>query len=128
MPEQLTDPQPTPDDICIPCKHQACLDDNGEPVGVPVPKRMKSGEKNGQKNKAPTKMRPQNQKTGPKTTSATVSTVAPAKKKKTSAELEPDLANNSGVKEGTNPLEAKLVGSSDDKVTKDDVEIEEKLE
>jgi hypothetical protein len=129
MPEQQTDP---PDDIRMPRKRQARLDDNGEPAGVPVSKKVKLAGKNGQKNKAPAKTRPQNKKTGPKITSATTSAVAPAKKKTSAvtAEIEPELANNSddtrGKNDGTNPQEAVVVGSSDDEIMEDDVEIVEK--
>ena len=37
------------------CKHQAWLDDNGKPTGVPASKKAKSAGKNGPKKKTPTK-------------------------------------------------------------------------
>jgi hypothetical protein len=42
-------------DIRNPRKRQARLDDNGEPAGVPAPKKVKSAQQNGQKKKKPTK-------------------------------------------------------------------------
>jgi hypothetical protein len=55
-------PQKTTDDIRIPCKHQARLDDNGEPAGVPAPKKKKSADQDGPKKKVPAKTGPQNLK------------------------------------------------------------------
>ena len=42
-------------DIRNPRKRQARLDDNGEPAGVPAPKKVKSAQQNGQKKRKPTK-------------------------------------------------------------------------
>jgi len=93
MPAQPTNPQPTANER-IPRKRQARLDDNGEPAGVPAPKKMKSVEKNGQKKTAPTKARPE-------------------KKKTPSIEMP---ANDSDTREtnATGPPEAVVVESSDD--------------
>ena len=55
MPAHPTNPQPTPNEIRNPRKRQARLDDNGEPAGVPVPKKVKSAGQNRQKKKLPTK-------------------------------------------------------------------------
>jgi hypothetical protein len=47
----------------IPRKRQARLDDNGEPAGVPAPKKIKSADKNGQKKKSPAKAQQEKKKT-----------------------------------------------------------------
>ena len=53
---QPSDPMSTMTaDIRNPRKRQARLDDNGEPAGVPAPKKVKSAQQNGQKKKKPTK-------------------------------------------------------------------------
>ena len=68
MPEQHTNSHPTR-------KRQARLDDNGEPAGVPVPKKMKSVEKNG-----PPKKKPTNLKTRPEKKDSSSVTTAPVKR------------------------------------------------
>ena len=73
-PAQPSNPQPTPNESRVPRKRQARLDDNGEPAGVPVAKKLKSASQNGQKKTLPAKTRPDTQKKKPKA-------VAPAKKK-----------------------------------------------
>ena len=73
-PAQPSNPQPTPNESRVPRKRQARLDDNGEPAGVPVAKKLKSVSQNRQKKTLPAKTRPDTQKENPKA-------VAPAKKK-----------------------------------------------
>jgi len=101
MPAQPTNPQPTANER-IPRKRQARLDDNGEPAGVPAPKKMKSVEKNGQKKTAPTKARPEKKKTALVPIKETPSIEMPA--------------NDSDTREtnATSPPEAVVVESSDD--------------
>lgn len=54
---QPSDPKSTmtSTDIRNPRKRQARLDDNGEPAGVPAPKKVKSAQQNGPKKKKPAK-------------------------------------------------------------------------
>ena len=63
MPSQPSNPtNPTADDIRIPRKRQARLDDNGEPAGVPASKKVKSAPENGQKKRKPAKRSPAKKK------------------------------------------------------------------
>lgn len=102
-------------DIRHPRKRQARLDDNGEPAGVPAPKKVKSAQQNGQKKRKPAK--------------------TSAGKKKTTASAKNTPSVETGVSDPvdktTNRQEPTVVGSdsesSDDNVAvvEDDKEPEE---
>lgn len=102
-------------DIRNPRKRQARLDDNGEPAGVPAPKKVKSAQQNGQKKRKPAK--------------------TSAGKKKTTASAKNTPSVETGVSDPvdktTNRQEPTVVGSdsesSDDNVAvvEDDKEPEE---
>jgi hypothetical protein len=115
MPAQPTSPQPNADDIRIPRKRQARLDDNGEPAGVPASKKMRSAEENRQKKKIPAKTRPEKQRN----TSKTV-------QQKTSVEIGV-TKDSHDTRNGTQePSELVDVESSDDEA--DAIEIPEEPE
>ena len=78
MPAQpTTDPpaQTTANDR-NPRKHQARLDDNGEPAGVPAPKKTKSVERIGPKKKVPAKTRPEKKTVSMAASVETISSVS----------------------------------------------------
>ena len=118
MPSQDSPSDPTSTmtaDIRNPRKRQARLDDNGEPAGVPAPKKVKSAQQNGQKKRKPAK--------------------TSAGKKKTTASAKNTPSVETGVSDPvdktTNRQEPTVVGSdsesSDDNVpvVEDDKEPEE---
>jgi hypothetical protein len=101
MPGPPTDPQPTANER-IPRKRQARLDDNGEPAGLPAPKKIKSIEKNGPKKAVPAKTRPEKK-------------INPALRKTASVEI-PVTSSSLDVTKNTTtePSETVVVVSSDD--------------
>ena len=106
MPAHPTNPQPTPNETWNPHKHQPWLDDNSEPAGAPVAKKVKSAGKNGPKKKLPAKTRGNNPKNHPKA-------VAPPPKK-TSVDAANDSDDTRKTNDGTNLPELVLVESSDE--------------
>ena len=64
---QATKSQPTADDTRNPRKRQTRLDDNGEPVSLPVSKKRKSvADENRPKKKVPAQARPEKKKAASK--------------------------------------------------------------
>ena len=82
----------------IPRKRQARLDDNGEPAGVPAPKKRKSVEKDGPKKKGPAKKK----------------TESSAPLKKTPSVEIPASDNDTNEANGTKAQETVVIVSSDD--------------
>lgn len=110
MPSQPSNPKPTADDIRIPCKRQARLDENSEPAGVPASKKMKPAEQNISKKRRPAKTSTKWEK----------KTTPPAKN---TPPVETGVSDP--VNKATNPHEAAVDGSES---SDDDVVIVEKDE
>ena len=102
MPGPPTDPQPTANDR-VSRKRQARLDDNGEPIGLPAPKKKKSVENDGRKKEVPAKTRPE-KNNNPAPLKKTPSVEIPV----TASEL--DVTGNATTK----PSKTVVVVSSDD--------------
>jgi hypothetical protein len=105
MPAPPTEPQKTANDR-IPRKRQARLDDNGEPAGLPAPKKKKSVENNGPKKAIPAKPRPQKKNNNPAPLQKTPSVEIPV------TASESDVTMN--TTDTTEPPETVIVVSSDD--------------